>query len=44
MCIGFDAKGRAVEMIAAERSFGVIIFHAMTPPTEKVMRELGLES
>ena len=44
VCIGFDAKGRAVEMIAAERSFGVIIFHAMMPPTEKVIRELGLES
>lgn len=40
--VGYDRKGRFIEVVAAERSFGVIIYHAMEPPTTKVLVELGL--
>lgn len=40
--VGYDQKGRLIELVAAERSFGLIIFHAMRPPTLKVLEELGL--
>lgn len=42
--IGCDNKARLVEIVAAERSFGTIIFHAMTPPSANALRELGLKS
>ena len=42
VAIGFDASGRAVEMVAIEGVFGIMVIHALTPPTEKVIRELGL--
>jgi hypothetical protein len=44
VAIGFDGKGRLIEMVAA-RSFtgGWKIFHAMTPPSEKTYKELGIE-
>lgn len=35
--------GEIVELVAAESNNGVVIFHAMKPPTERVLRELGLE-
>lgn len=41
--VGPDTKGRPIQIVAAERSFGTIIFHAMRPPTRNVLRELGLE-
>lgn len=40
--VGYDRKGRFVELVAAERSFGIIIFHAMRPPTHKVLHELKM--
>mgnify|MGYP004475551607 CR=1 FL=1 len=42
VAIGYDRKGRAIEIIAADRAFGVVVFHAMEPPTAKVLIELGL--
>lgn len=42
VAVGCDAHGRLIEMVAAERSFGTVLFHAKHPPTEKVLRELGL--
>lgn len=40
--VGCDRSGRLIEIIAAERSFGTVLFHAIEPPTAKVLMELGL--
>ena len=41
--IGSDSKGRLIEMVAAEEVSGTKrIFHAMTPPSEISLKELGL--
>ena len=43
IAIGYDSRGRLVELVGAQRPFGTIVFHAMTPPTRNVMREPGME-
>ena len=43
IAIGYDRRGRFIEMVGAERSFGTVIFHAMQPPTRNAMSELGME-
>jgi hypothetical protein len=40
--IGCDLAGRMIQMVAVDTLDSVIIYHAMTPPTEKMIRELGL--
>lgn len=40
--IGYDRTGRPLQIIAADKPFGLLIYHAMTPPTKKILRELGL--
>lgn len=41
--VGFDAKGRLLEMVGARGELGNwLIYHAMTPPSEKTYRELGI--
>jgi len=43
VAIGFDSSGRAIEMVAVETIEGAwYVYHAMTPPTSKLLRELGL--
>lgn len=42
VAVGYDRRGRPIEMIAADRSFGTVVFHAIEPPTAKVLIELGL--
>lgn len=43
VAVGFDSKGRMIEMVGAHRANGeTIIFHAMTPPSSKTLREAGL--
>jgi len=42
VAIGFDMNGRPIEMTAREKEFGVLIYHANTPPTPRAFRELGL--
>lgn len=42
--LGFDAKGRLVEMVAIR--LGVrqwLVFHAQTPPSDATYREFGFE-
>lgn len=41
--IGFASDGRAIELTARVKSFGFLIYHANTPPTERAFRELGLK-
>lgn len=43
VAVGFDAKGRMLEMVAVEREDDTpLVFHAMTPPSTKTLRETGL--
>lgn len=44
VAIGFDGKGRLIEMVAVRSSDGQwLIFHAMTPPSNRTYSELGFE-
>lgn len=40
--LGIDGAGRLVELIARSVPGGYIVFHAKTPPSERVLRELGI--
>ncbi|MCL1799301.1 MAG: hypothetical protein FWG23_06160 [Eggerthellaceae bacterium] len=41
--VGVDTKSRLLELVAAEETSGALrIFHAMTPPSEKTLREVGM--
>lgn len=40
--VGYDRKGRLVQLVAYRAEACVVIFHAMTPPTKKLMAEVGL--
>lgn len=41
--VGVDSKGRLLELVATKDSSGAFhIFHAMTPPSDKTLREVGL--
>lgn len=43
VAVGFDASGRMLEMVGVEKQDGtVLIFHAMTPPSKKTLREVSL--
>lgn len=42
VAIGCDKDGTLIQMVAIEKTFGTLVYHAMTPPTEKVLAELGL--
>lgn len=42
VAVGVDAKGRLIQLIGVVKPFGVMIYHALTPPTENVLLELGL--
>lgn len=43
IAVGFDDKGRLLEVVAARTEEATwVIFHAMTPPSEKTMTELGI--
>ena len=42
VAIGPCHNGNLIQIVALERSFGIIIYHAMEPPTDKVIDELGI--
>jgi hypothetical protein len=43
VAVGFDGKGRLLELIAVLKPDGSwLIYHAFTPPTKKVLKEIGL--
>ena len=43
VAIGFDTKGRQIELVGLVLADGtILIIHAMSPATEKMLRELGL--
>ena len=42
IAVGATRAGLVVEMVAVEMSEELLIYHAVTPPTESILRELGL--
>ena len=40
--IGVTQTGELVQMVAVQNEKGYLVFHAMKPPTDKVLKELGL--
>lgn len=43
VAIGYTRDGILIQIVATDTKTGVLIYHAMSPPTKKVMQELGLE-
>ena len=44
VALGFDNNGRLLEVVAIRLENGDwLIFHAMTPPSDKTFNELGVE-
>lgn len=44
VAVGFDAKGRLLEMVGIVlENERVHVFHAMTPPSKKTLRETGMD-
>lgn len=42
IAIGMGCSGQLIELVAAERPSCIVIFHAMQPPTNNMLSELGL--
>lgn len=40
VCTGHDSKGRSIEMVAVMVDEGILIYHAMTPPSKATLREI----
>lgn len=40
MRIGYDARGRCLEMVGVLTESGWLVYHAMTPPSKKTLTEL----
>lgn len=43
VAVGSDPKGRLIEMVAVFDGASYLIYHAMTPPSNKTLRELRLQ-
>lgn len=45
LAVGFDGRGRFLELVYRydEREDCFLVFHGMTPPSGRTLRELGLE-
>lgn len=44
VAVGSDANNRLLEMVATVQESGIVcIFRAMTPPSDKTLRETGLK-
>lgn len=42
VAVGVAYNGKAIEMIAFEDGGDTVIFHALTPPTKKLLKEMNL--
>lgn len=40
VCIGYDPKGQLLEMVGTMTNDGWLIYHAMTPPSKKTLKEI----
>lgn len=43
VAIGPRRNGNLIQMVGVEESFGIVIYHAMEPPTQKVLAELNMQ-
>ena len=43
MRIGFSRFGREIEMVGVRNATGILIIHAMSPATKRMLNELGME-
>ena len=43
VAVGYDARGRFIQIVAADYPYGTVIYHALAPPTANVLSELGLD-
>ena len=44
LAVGLTADGRLAQMVGIEHPRAIIIIHALSPPTQKALRELGLKA
>lgn len=42
VAVGVASNGKLVELIAFEDGEDTVVFHALTPPTKKLLRELRM--
>jgi hypothetical protein len=42
LVVGYNRSGQFLQIVGRETYAGVLIYHAMTPPTTSVLIELGL--
>ena len=42
LAVGMAPDGKVVELVASEYAFGVVVFHANTPVSQRMMAELNL--
>ena len=42
IAVGFDRAGHFVQMVGITKKDGVMVYHAMTPPTARFLAETGL--
>ncbi|MCL2530373.1 MAG: hypothetical protein FWE41_08650 [Coriobacteriia bacterium] len=42
IAIGFDRRGNLIELVAIDKPYGTLIYHAKSPPTAKMLIELGM--
>lgn len=42
VAIGPDEQGRLLQVVGIEKPEGMVIYHALRPPTRKVLYELGI--
>ncbi|WP_165055865.1 MULTISPECIES: hypothetical protein [unclassified Adlercreutzia] len=43
VAVGPDQNGRIIEMTGRAKDFGILIYHANTPPTTRSLRTLNLQ-
>ncbi len=42
LTVGYDMLGRLIQMVGRDADQGILVYHAMTPPTKNVLKELRL--
>ena len=42
IAVGITQSDKYIQMVGVVKPYGLMIYHAMTPPTEKMLVELGL--
>ncbi len=42
IALGTDTKGRLIQMVGVLIDKDLLIYHALTPPTKKFLKEMGL--